>query len=494
MKIYFRYIFLLTIISITMCAVVQAQQENAVIDYTSKNTYEIGGITIIGSENRDRNAIKSISGLREGGKIQIPGPAVGAAIKSLLKLRLFDDVQIYIEKTEGNVLFLKMILIDRPTLSRWSFSGVKSGTHDDLNEALKNILTKGGIVTDDQKELAKSKIVKYFVEKGKLDTEVKVKEVVEEGKTSSVRLEFAIDPKDRVKVEDIVFEGNKTYSDKKLRKKMSKTKRAGTLFRKSKFIEKEYQEDLKSLTKFYQNEGFKNMTIISDTTYRNAEGNIMVNIKMDEGRKHYYRNISWKGNSLYNDEQLYTVLGISRGDIYNPEMLNNRLKFSLDGRDISSLYLDDGYLAFDIQPTEIAIENDSVDLEMRIFEGPQFTVENVVIKGNDRTNEHIVRREIRTKPGQKFSRGDIMRSQREIINLGYFNPENLDIGTNVNQNRGTVDIVYTLEEKPSDQLELSAGYGGFSGLIGTLGVVFNNFSIGNIRNRSTWSPLPQGDG
>ena len=294
-----------------MCAVVQAQQENAVIDYTSKNTYEIGGITIIGSENRDRNAIKSISGLREGGKIQIPGPAVGAAIKSLLKLRLFDDVQIYIEKTEGNVVFLKMILIDRPTLSRWSFSGVKSGTHDDLNEALKNILTKGGIVTDDQKELAKSKIVKYFVEKGKLDTEVKVKEVVEEGKTSSVRLEFAIDPKDRVKVEDIVFEGNKTYSDKKLRKKMSKTKRAGTLFRKSKFIEKEYQEDLKSLTKFYQNEGFKNMTIISDTTYRNAEGNIMVNIKMDEGRKHYYRNISWKGNSLYNDEQLYTVLGLS---------------------------------------------------------------------------------------------------------------------------------------------------------------------------------------
>lgn len=470
------------------------QEADTVINYGAKNTYEIGGVTIIGAENRDRNAIKSISGLKEGGKIQIPGPAVTSAIKSLLKLRLFDDVQIYVEKIEEKVVFLKMVLVERPTLSRWSFVGVKSGTHDDLNDAIKNILTKGGIVTDDQKELAKSKIAKYFIEKGKLDTEVKVKEIVEEGKVAAVRLEFTIDPKERVKVEDIVFEGNNSFSERKLRKKMGKTKEAGTLFRKSKFIEKDYQEDLKSLTKFYQKEGFKNMSIVSDTSYRNAEGNVMVKIKIDEGRRHFYRNITWKGNSLYSDEQLYTVLGISKGDIYNPELLNNRLKFSLDGRDISSLYLDDGYLAFDIQPTEIAVENDSVDLEMRIFEGPQFTVENVVIKGNDRTNEHIVRREIRTRPGQKFSRGEIMRSQREIINLGYFNPENLDIGTDVNQNRGTVNIVYTLEEKPSDQLELSAGYGGFSGLIGTLGVVFNNFSIGNIKNRSTWSPLPQGDG
>ena len=494
MIIYFRYIFFIILFTVSVSSVVKGQQENEVIDYSTKNTYEIGGVNIVGSESRDRNAIKSISGLREGGKIQIPGPAIGAAIKSLLKLRLFDDVQIFIEKTEDKVVFLKMVLVERPILSRWSFLGVKSGTHDDLNDAIKSILTKGGIVTDDQKELAKSKIVKYFVEKGKLDTEVAVKEIVEEGKTSSVRLEFMIDPKERVKVEDIVFEGNESYSDKKLRKKLKKTKKAGTLFRKSKFVEKEYQEDLKSLTNFYQNEGFKNMTIMSDTSYRNAEGNVIVKIKIDEGRKHFYRNITWKGNSLYTDDQLYTVLGISRGDIYNPELLTNRLKFSMDGRDISSLYLDDGYLGFDIQPTEIAIENDSVDLEMRIFEGPQFTVENIIIKGNDRTNEHIVRREIRTRPGQKFSRGDIMRSQREIINLGYFNPENLDIGTDVNQNRGTVNVVYTLEEKPSDQLELSAGYGGFSGLIGTLGVVFNNFSVANIRNRSTWSPLPQGDG
>ena len=493
MKIYIQ----LSLLAILICLASQkamAQDTLQIIDYKEKNTYEIGGITIIGAKNRDPNAIKSISGLREGGKIQIPGPMVGAAIKALLKLRLFDDVQIYQEKIEEKVVFLRMILVERPTLTRWSYKGVKSGKHEDLNDLIKTILTKGGIVTDDQKELARTKVKKYFVEKGKLDANVTVNEYPEEGKTSGIRLEFDIDQKERVKVEDIIFEGNKSFSDRKLRKKMSKTKRKGTIFRKTKFVDKEFQEDLKSLTKFYHNEGFKNMTILSDTSYRNIDGNIMIKIKIEEGNRHYFRDIKWKGNSLYSDDQLYAVLGISKGDIYNPEMLQNRLKFSLDGRDISSLYLDDGYLAFDVNPTEISVENDSVDIEMRIFEGPQFTVENIVIKGNDRTNEHIVRREIRTRPGQKFSRSDIIRSQREIIALGYFNPEALGINTPVNQSRGTVNIEYQLEEKPSDQLELSAGYGGFSGLIGTLGVVFNNFSVANIRDRSTWSPLPQGDG
>ncbi|MFZ1752081.1 MAG: POTRA domain-containing protein, partial [Saprospiraceae bacterium] len=471
-----------------------AQNEQAIINYDEKNTYEIGGVTIEGAETRDRNAIKSITGLKEGTKVQIPGPAIPAAIKSLMKLRLFEDVQIYQEKVEGEVVFLKIILIERPLLTKWSYKGVKTSNHDDLNEFVKNILTKGGIVTDDQKELAKAKIREYYIGKGKLDVEVDVKEYTEEATVSSVRLEFDINVNERVKVEDIIFEGNKTYSDRKLRKKMGKTKRKGTLLRKSKFIEKEYKEDLKSIVSFYHNEGYKNMMISKDTFYRNEDGNVVVKLKIDEGNRHYFRTIKWKGNSLYDEDQLYSILGISSGDVYNPELLQNRLKFSLDGRDISSLYLDDGYLAFDIQPVEVAIENDSVDIEMRIFEGPQFTIDNVVIRGNDRTNEHIVRREIRTKPGQKFSRSQIIRSQREIINLGYFNPENMDIQTPVNQARGTVNIEYKLEEKPSDQLELSAGYGGFSGLIGTLGVVFNNFSIANIRDRSTWSPLPQGDG
>ncbi len=494
MKINIPIVLFILLITITVRVQTHAQEEIQVIDYKEKKTYEIGGITIVGAENRDRNAIKSIAGLKEGGKVQIPGPSIPAAIKALLKLRLFDDVQIFQEKTEGEIVFLKIILIERPVLSRWSYKGVKSSQHEDLNDLIKNILTKGGIVTDDQKELAKTKIRQFYMEKGKLDATVMVNEYPDEGKNASVRLEFVINPKNRIKVKDIVFEGNQAFSDRKLRKKMDKTKRKWTLLRKSKFIEKEYTEDLKSITKFYQTEGFKNMSIVNDTVYRNKEGDIMVKIVIEEGNRHYFRSIRWKGNSLYTDDQLYTILGISKGDIYNPELLQNRLKFSLDGRDISSLYLDDGYLAFDITPVEIAIEKDSVDIEMRIFEGPQFTVDNVIIKGNDRTNEHIVRREIRTRPGQKFSRSDIIRSQREIINLGYFNPESLQIENPVNQARGTVSIGYKLEEKPSDQLELSAGYGGFSGLIGTLGVVFNNFSLANVKDRSTWSPLPQGDG
>ncbi|HRO09371.1 MAG TPA: POTRA domain-containing protein [Saprospiraceae bacterium] len=487
-----RILFLLLIFWISKGNV--HAQDDSIFDYSEKKTYEIGGITIQGAETRDRNAIKSITGLREGGKVQIPGTDIPTAIKSLLKLRLFDDVQIILDKVENNIVFLRVVLVERPILTRWSYKGVKTSQHEDLNDIVKNILTKGGIVTDDQKNLAKEKIKEYYVGKGKLDAKVDVLEVPEESKVQSVRLVFEIYPNERVKVENIVFEGNDTYSSRKLRKKMSKIKRKGTLLRKSKFIQKEYQEDLTSLTKFYQNEGYKNMTIVHDTVYRNTKGNVMIEIKIDEGKRHYFRDIKWKGNTLYKDDYLYTVLGISKGDVYNPELLQNRLKFSMDGRDISSLYLDDGYLAFEINPVEIAVEHDSVDIEMRIFEGPQFTIDNIVIKGNDRTNENVVRREIRTRPGQKFSRSDIIRSQREIINLGYFNPETLGIETPVNQGRGTVGVEYNLEEKPSDQLELSAGYGGFSGLIGTLGVVFNNFSIANIKDRSTWSPLPQGDG
>lgn len=467
--------------------------QDTIIDYKQKNTYEIGGIRILGAESRDRNALKSIAGFREGDKIQLPGPMLQKAMKSLLRLSLFEDVRIYQDSISDKTVFLTIELIEKPVLSRYSYTGVKKTAQDDLNEQVKEILKKGGIVTEDMKALAIRKIKEYYIEKGRLDVSVSVYEYPDEQRQGSVRIEFAVDQGPTVKIKDIVFEGNSLVKSKKLRKKMEKTKRKGTLFKKSKFIRKEYEEDLKKVIKYYQNEGYKNAVILADSVYR-EEGMLMIKIKVDEGSRFYFRDIKWKGNTLYTEEQLQAVLGISKGDVYNPELLQNRLKFSLDGRDVSSLYLDDGYLAFEVVPAETAIENDSVDIEMRIFEGPQFTIENVVIKGNDRTNEHIVRREIRTRPGQKFSRKDIIRSQREIINLGYFNPEALGINTPVNQARGTVDIEYTVEEKPSDQLELSAGYGGFSGLIGTLGVVFNNFSVRNIKDRATWSPLPQGDG
>jgi len=463
-------------------------------DYSQRETYEIGGVTVNGAESRDRNAIISIAGFKVGNKINIPGEDIPKAIRALWKLKLFEEVQILQTKKVDKIIFLEIYLRERPTLSRYSFKGIKKSQHDDINDFLETILTKGGIVTDDMKINSKAKIKEFYIEKGKLDVEVDIQEIEDKAKKNTVRLVFDIDTKDRVKVASIDFEGNTVFSDRKLRKQMSNTKKKGTLFRKTKYIKDNYEEDKKAIIASYNTKGYRDAKIVKDSVWRNNKGDIKIEIGIEEGKQYYFRNIVWKGNSIYTDDQLFTILGIVPGDIYNPELLEKRLKFSFDGRDISSLYLDDGYLFFQVEPTEVAIVGDSIDVEMRIYEGAQATINNVIIKGNDRTNEHVVRRQIRTKPGQKFSRSDIMRSQREIINLGYFNPESMGIGTPVNPANGTVDIVYDLEERPSDQLELSAGYGGFSGLIGTLGVTFNNFSLKNIKDRSTWAPLPQGDG
>lgn len=476
---------------------IQAQESSDtldILDYTEKIDYEIGSVEVIGAPDRDPVAIKSIAGLKAGEKIQLPGLVIPKAVKALMRLRLFDDVQIIQKSVDGNVVHLSIILIERPTLARYSYKGVKKSKHDDLNDIVKNILNKGGIVTDAQKNLAKKKIIKYYVDKGKLDAKVKIIEVPDEKKENSIRLIFDIETGKRVKVQDITFTGNEEMSSRKLRKKMKNTKRKGTWFRKTKFITEDYEEDKQSIVAFYNSRGFRDARIISDSIWREPDGDIRLHLNIHEGNRYYFRDITWKGNSLYTDTQLEAVLGISKGDAFDPELLQNRLTYSLDGRDVSSLYMDDGYLFFDIKPTEVAVENDSIDIEMRIYEGPQATINEVKIRGNDRTHEHVVRRMIRTSPGKKFSRSDIIRSQREIINLGYFSPENMPINTPVNPARGTVDIEYVLEERPSDQLELSAGYGGASGLIGTLGVTFNNFSIRNLKNRQTWSPLPQGDG
>jgi len=489
----FIYIFL-AIVSVGTINAQESSDTLDILDYREKSDYEIGSVEVIGAPDRDPKAIKSIAGLKAGEKIKIPGLVIPKAVKALMRLRLFDDVQIIQKSVDGNVVHLAIVLIERPTLARYSYNGVKKSKHDDLNDIIKNVLNKGGIVTDAQKNLAKKKLTKYFIDKGKLDAKVTVTELPDENNEKAVRLVFEIEKGERVKVEDIAFTGNTEVSNRKLRKKMKNTKRKGTWFRKTKFIKEDYEEDKENIIAHYNSLGFRDARILKDSIWREDDGDIRVHLDLFEGNRYYFRNIVWKGNSLYTSDQLETVLGIARGDAYDPELLQNRLTYSLDGRDISSLYMDDGYLFFDIKPTEVSVENDSIDIEMRIYEGPQATINEVKIRGNDRTHEHVVRRMIRTRPGKKFSRSDIIRSQREIINLGYFSPENMPINTPVNPQRGTVDIEYVLEERPSDQLELSAGYGGASGLIGTLGVTFNNFSIRNLKNRQTWSPLPQGDG
>lgn len=472
----------------------QTSDQTPIMSYGEPREYEIGGITVTGAEFSDDNAIIGVTGLAVGDKIRIPGPDIPKAIKALWKLRLFTNVQIQKEKTIGDVIFLAIVLEERPRLSKHTYRGVKKSNHDDLNEEVNKYLLKGGIVTENVKVNASEGIRKYFVDKGYLDCKVNTIEEIDTSRTHSVLLVFDVNRGNRVKIKEIKFVGNENMKSKKLRRQMKDTKEKRRLFASSKFLKAKYDDDKNKVITFYNNKGYRDANFTLDSTWRDEKGHIVIQLNVDEGRRYYFRDITWKGNSIYDTTTLANVLGIKRGDVYNQELLNNRLRFSQDGRDVSTLYMDNGYLFFQVEPTEIAIEGDSIDLEMRIFEGPQATIDRVVIEGNDRTHEHVIRRELRTLPGEKFSRSDIIRSQRMIMNLGYFNAENLGINTPVNPERGTVDIEYKVEERPSDQLELSAGWGGLQGVIGTLGVSFNNFSMRNIFKKDAWRPLPQGDG
>ncbi len=492
---YISYTFLLFLLSIGFLSPTVAQIEGDVFDYSEAREYEIGGIKVVGAEFSDENALISISGFKVGDKLTIPGADIPRAMKSLWKLRLFTDIQIYKEKTIGDIIFLEIAVVERPQLSRHSFKGIKKTYHEDLNDIVNKYLLKGAIVTESLKNNSAVGIKDFFKEKGFLDVSVDVKEVPDNVGFNKVKLVFQIDRGSKVKIDDIVFTGNENVKDSKLRAKMDATKRKRKIFSSSKFLKDEYSLDKEKIVAYYNTLGFRDAKVTRDTVYRKPDGLLNVEIDISEGNRYFFRNIVFKGNSIYKTDFLETILGIKKGDVYDTELLNTRLNFSPDGRDVSTQYLDNGYLFFQCNPVEVAIVGDSIDLELRIFEGPQATIDKVTIAGNDRTHEHVIRRELRTKPGQKFSRTDIVRSQREIINLGYFNPEALGINTPVNAQRGTVDIEYTVEEKPSDQLELSAGWGGRGrGVIGTLGVSFNNFSLRNILKRETWSPLPQGDG
>lgn len=465
-----------------------------VFDYSEPQEYEIGGIKVQGAFFAEENAIIGVTGLSVGKNVRIPGPDIPRAIKNLWRLRLFTNVAIEEEKTIGDVIFLTVRVEERPRFLRHSFEGAKQGRHEDLNEEINKFLVRGGIVTEDAKVNAAEAVRGYYIEKGYLDATVSVEEITDSTRANSVRLVFDIDKRDKVKISEINFIGNEAIKEKKLQKQMKETNEKRKLLKGSKFQPEEYETDKEAVIAYYNTLGYRDARILGDSVYRDEDGELVIDIDINEGSQYYYRNITWKGNSIYEADVLGRVLGIERGDVYNEQELQERLSFSQDNADVSSLYMDNGYLFFSVDPIEVAIEGDSIDLEMRIFEGPQATIDKVVINGNDRTHEHVIRREVFTRPGQKFSRSDIIRSQRQIIGLGYFNQETLGIETPVNPERGTVDIIYTVEEKPSDQLELSAGWGGRRGVIGTLGVTFNNFSLRNLFNREAWHPLPQGDG
>ncbi len=484
------------ILGLVICSLVfsigYAQPPVVDIDYRSPKQYIIGDITVTGAKYLSPNVLISIAGLKKGEKIQIPSPKLSDAIKKLWKQGILGDVKLTISKIEGEKVFFNIQVKERPRLTRVIYEGLRRGQRDKISESI----SLGRILTASMKKNVGQIVKNFFTEKGFLDAEVFLEEVPDKLVANGVILRIKVKKNERVKVRRIKFSGNKEFSSKKLRKKLKATKQKNRfrIFKRSKYVRENFQEDKEKLIAFYNKEGFRDARVIRDSIYRGADGLVYIDIDVDEGRRYYFRNITWKGNYLYSDKLLGDVLGLKKGDIYDVEDLNKRLNFSQTRIDITSLYMDKGYLFFRVNPVEAAIIGDSVDIEMQMYEGPQATVNKVILNGNTKTSDHVVMREVRTRPGQKFSRRNIIRTQREIIGLQYFNPETIDIQPKPQPENGTVDILYKVEEKPSDQIELSGGWGGGFGFIGTLGLVFNNFSVRKMGRLSNWRPLPSGDG
>jgi len=509
---------------------------------TKPNEYTIGGITISGNRFLDEDLLMAVTGLSVGEKVKLPGDeGIARAIRNLWKQDLFSDVRISITKVIGDNVFLDIHIEERPRLSRYNFKGIKKSEAQELKDKVS--LVKSKVVTDATKRDATSRIKKYFVDKGYGQVDVVVRERMDTTTANSVILTFDISKGNKTKINQINIAGNTVAPDSRLKRTFGSTKemprltlhradaesvyptdkitlsdyaknmgylsitktletvdpyvRFKGIFSSSKFNEQKYQDDKQSLVDYYNSLGYRDAAVVDDTVYAIKNGNLNIDLKVSEGRRYYFGDITWRGNTKYSDSILSDILGIRKGDVYNQELLNKRLGVQISpdgGEDISSLYMDDGYLFFRIEPRETSIVGDTINYEMAITEGPQATIKNITISGNDRTNEHVIRRELRTLPGNKFSRADLIRSQREIANLGFFDQEKIGIQPTPHPEDGTVDIAYSVVEKSSDQLQLSAGFGGGVKFYGNIGILFNNFSIRNILRPKYWDPLPIGDG
>ena len=501
------------------------------LNYANPKEYTIAGIEVTGIEILDKNAMISISGLKIGDKIKIPGDDISNAIRKIWKYGLVGDISILVDRIEGNDVYLLIELAERSRLNSFYFTGIsktqESGLKEDLN------LIRGKIVNDAMVRNTELAVKKYFVKKGFLNTEVKVTQELDT-LNDGIKLQIDVDPKSKVKINKISFYGNETFSDGTLKGRLKKTKEHPrftlhrtlltsvfqpkkylgkpykaswadvkewlgdnvklNIFASSKYIQSEYDADKQRVIEYYNSKGYRDAEIVEDSIYKHNDRTINIDFKVYEGPKYYFRNIIWAGNFVYSDRQLDAVLGIAKGDVYNNELIQRKITFNPKGMDVSGLYMDDGYLFFRINPVEVAVAGDSIDVEMRIFEGEQATIDQVTITGNERTSDHVIRRELMTIPGDKFRRSDIIRTQQSLSQLGYFAPEKVNPNLQPNQAEGTVDIEWQVEEQSNDQIELSGGWGGYYGFVGTLGLTFNNFSLRNVPNLKNWKPLPVGDG
>lgn len=507
------------------------------VDYSTPKEYEIGGIKVIGQHATSEAVIIARTGLTVGELISIPGESISNAIKKLWASGMFSDIQIHFEKKPfGKIVFLLIKVQERPRLSAYAIVGVNKAERDKLKEKLR--LNVNDPFTSFDETLIKNTISKYYVDKGYLRVNTSIILKPDTVSSNKILLTIEIDKGRKVHIASINFIGNTNVPGRKLRAAMKETKEKSKflltpkklkdlpkdssdvsisdvlsnlsldalkefldqkvvvrIFNASKFKQAEYTADKKKVIDYYNNLGYRDAAIVLDTVYYEDESNLKIDIKVKEGSRYYFRKIEWDGNTKYSSEILSSILDIRKGDIYDQKRLNDKLFFDQNGADVSSLYMDDGYLFFNVTPNEVKVENDSIDIKIRVYEGPQAIINKILIKGNTKTNEHVIRRELRTIPGSKFSRTDLIRTQREIAALGYFDPEQIGINPIPHPESGTVDIEYTVVEKPSDQIELSAGWGGaVGGIYGSAGIVFNNFSLKNIFNPRAYTPLPSGDG
>jgi outer membrane protein insertion porin family len=465
---------------------------NPEIKYTqSTNEYVIQDIDIVGNGVYDKEVLSAYSGLRVGQTVKMPGEAFSNVIKKFWKQGLFADVKIYATKIQGDKVWLQLAFTPRPRITDVVVTGMKKKDKEDIESGLG--LAKGGQISPGAVERSKTIIKHKLAEKGYEKASVNI-ELKEDPTTPNyVTVYIDIDRKNKIKVHRIHLSGNQNISNFKLKWAMKSTKepKIWNIFKSKKFIRDKYKEDKDLLLAKYNEKGYRDAEIISDSVVPYGDHKMDIYLTVSEGKKYYFRNISWTGNTIYRSEILNAALGIKKGDIYNQKLLNERLNTDDDA--VSNLYMDNGYLFFNVEPVETKIEGDSIDMEMRIYEGRQAVINKVEINGNTAVYENVIRRELRTKPGALFSKSDLQRSARELAQTGQFDPEKMDIRPVPHPEDGTVDIIYNLEQKRNDQVELSFGWGS-TGVTGSLGFKFTNFSIQNIFNKESYHPLPQGDG
>ena len=455
--------------------------------------YEIAGIQVTGAPNYDDETVLGYAGLKVGDRLAIPGDDLTAAVKRLMRHGLFAQTQVKVLKTAGDKAWLELALRTQPRISKVNYIGMKKADRDDIQEKLQ--LMKGNQITQNIVNRAEAIIRQHYKQKGYGNADVHITLHEDLSAPNEMIVDIAVDRHDKVKVHKIYLEGNEVLSDSKLKRTIKKTNEKGNilkLFSQKKFVESDYQDDLNRILEKYNELGYRDARIVADSIVPYDDKTVDVYITLDEGQRYYIKDIKWVGNTVYPPDMLNAYLDMQPGDVYNQKHMNKRL--STDDDAVSNLYMDHGYLFFDLVPIEREVTGDSISLEMRITEGPQARINNVIINGNDRLYEKVIRRELRVKPGELFSKADLMRSAREIAQTGHFNPENMDIRPEPNQENGTVDILFNLESKANDQIEFSLGWGQ-TGIIGKLSLKFTNFSIKNLFYPSTYRGIiPQGEG